>query len=99
MCLDDKGVQDLIPELSRQVVTYGRHADADYRLDNYRSAGCAARRADLPRSAAPLALTVNIWCTMPRMQPVLRMRRTRCSEGAIVKGWLNLAASNVSEFG
>ncbi|RZO69599.1 MAG: UDP-N-acetylmuramate--L-alanine ligase, partial [Halieaceae bacterium] len=35
MCLDDKGVRDLIPELSRQVVTYGRHADADYRLDNY----------------------------------------------------------------
>ena len=39
MCLDDQGVRDLLPELSRRVVTYGQHADADYRLENYRAEG------------------------------------------------------------
>jgi UDP-N-acetylmuramate--alanine ligase len=61
MCLDDKGVRDLITELSRQVVTYGRHADADYRLDNYRSEGlCSHFELIRPHDAAPLALTVNM---------------------------------------
>jgi len=61
MCLDDKGVRDLIPELSRQVVTYGRHADADYRLDNYRSEGlCSHFELIRPHDVAPLALTVNM---------------------------------------
>lgn len=39
MCLDDAGVRDLLPELTRKVVTYGSHAEADYRLENYRSEG------------------------------------------------------------
>ena len=90
MCLDDKGVRDLIPELSRQVVTYGRHADADYRLDNYRSAGlCSHFELICPRSAAPLALTVN----MPGLHNAQNAAGAAAlcaelgiSEGAIVKG-------------
>ncbi|MEK9988801.1 MAG: UDP-N-acetylmuramate--L-alanine ligase [Halieaceae bacterium] len=39
MCLDDRGVRDLLPELTRKVVTYGQHSDADYRLENYRAEG------------------------------------------------------------
>ena len=43
MCLDDRGVRDLLPDLSRRVVTYGRHADADYRVENYRAEGLSCR--------------------------------------------------------
>ena len=53
ICLDDPGVRALIPDVSRRIVTYGRHADADYRLENFRADGLAAhfdllRAPDLP---------------------------------------------------
>jgi len=61
MCLDDKGVRDLIPGLSRQLITYGRHADADYRLENYHSEGLLGH-FDLvrPNSDTPLSLTIGM---------------------------------------
>ena len=90
MCLDDKGVRDLIPELSRQVVSYGRHADADYRLDNYRSAGlCSHFELIRPHETTPLALTVN----MPGLHNAQNAAGAAAlcaelgiSEGAIVRG-------------
>lgn len=61
MCLDDKGVRDLIPALSRRVITYGRHSDADYRLENYRGEGLYSHFELIrPEGAMPLALTVRM---------------------------------------
>lgn len=61
MCLDDRGVRDLLPDLSRRVVTYGRHADADYRVENYRAEGLSCR-FDLvrPGDDEVLSLTVKM---------------------------------------
>jgi UDP-N-acetylmuramate--alanine ligase len=61
MCLDDRGVQDLLPNLTRRVVTYGQHQDADYRLENYCADGLRSH-FDLirPDGATPLALTIGM---------------------------------------
>jgi UDP-N-acetylmuramate--alanine ligase len=34
LCLDDPGVQRLLPQITRRVVTYGRHREADYRVSS-----------------------------------------------------------------
>lgn len=34
MCLDDEGVREVLPSISKPVVTYGVHADADIRAEN-----------------------------------------------------------------
>lgn len=61
VCIDDPGARDLLAGLSRRVVTYGRHADADYRLENYRADGLSGH-FDLIRADGrpPLALTVRM---------------------------------------
>ena len=61
MCIDDRGVRDLLPELTRKVVTYGHHSDADYRLENYRAEGLKSH-FDLvcQRTEKTLPLTVRM---------------------------------------
>jgi len=61
MCIDDRGVRDLLPELTRKVVTYGHHSDADYRLENYRAEGLKSH-FDLvcQRTDKTLPLTVRM---------------------------------------
>ena len=39
LCLDDPGVRELLPSITRQVVTYGFSDDADYRLEALRFSG------------------------------------------------------------
>lgn len=39
VCLDDSGVRELLPSITRQVVTYGFSDDADYRLEALRFSG------------------------------------------------------------
>ena len=34
LCIDDAAVRDILPELSRPVITYGTHANADVRVEN-----------------------------------------------------------------
>ena len=59
VCLDDPGARDLLSGLSRRVVTYGRHADADYRLENYRADGMSGH-FDLVRSDNETALSLTV---------------------------------------
>ncbi len=61
LCLDDEGVREILPSLSKPVVTYGVHEDADFRAINIRQEGMhtyftVQRRGDY----APLEITLNM---------------------------------------
>lgn len=61
LCLDDEGVREILPSLSKPVVTYGVHEDADFRAINIRQEGMRThftvqRRGDY----APLEVTLNM---------------------------------------
>ena len=43
LCLDDPVIRELLPEVTRQVITYGFAEDADYRIDGVEKAGLATR--------------------------------------------------------
>ena len=95
MCLDDPGVQDLLPDLTRRVVTYGQHQDADYRLDNYTADGlCSHFDLIRPAGATPLALTIGM--------PGLHNAQNAAGAAALCSE-LNIAdqaiAAGLSEFG
>jgi UDP-N-acetylmuramate--alanine ligase len=39
LCIDDQGVREVLPEISKPVTTYGVHPDADVRAENIRQEG------------------------------------------------------------
>ncbi len=43
LCLDDPGVQRLLPQTARRTLTYGRHRDADYRVREVAIEGLTTR--------------------------------------------------------
>jgi len=61
MCVDDPGVREVLPSISRQVVTYGIDNPADYRAENIvqreMSVSFLVKR---PSGMADLAVTINI---------------------------------------
>jgi UDP-N-acetylmuramate--alanine ligase len=90
LCIDDPVVRDLLPELTRQVITYGFAEDADYRVGeqqaNGLSTGFVVHR---PGGASPLPINLN----MPGTHNVLNATAAvavACDEGlpdeAIQKG-------------
>lgn len=61
MCLDDEGVRAILPTISKPVMTYGVHDDADVRAVNIKQQGMhtcfdVIRRGDYP----PLTVTLNM---------------------------------------
>ena len=61
LCLDDEGVREILPSLSKPMVTYGVHENADFRATNIRQEGMhthftVQRRGDY----APLEVTLNM---------------------------------------
>ncbi|WP_442497692.1 UDP-N-acetylmuramate--L-alanine ligase [Methylobacter sp. sgz302048] len=61
MCMDDEGVREILPHISKPVTTYGVHADADVRAINIKQEGMhtsfkVIRRGDHP----PLQVTLNM---------------------------------------
>lgn len=61
MCLDDEGVREILPQISKPVTTYGIHEDADVRAVDVRQEGMhtsftVMRRGDTP----PLPVTLNM---------------------------------------
>jgi UDP-N-acetylmuramate--alanine ligase len=61
LCLDDEGVREILPSLSKPMVTYGVHEDADFRATNIRQEGMhthftVQRRGDY----AALEVTLNM---------------------------------------
>ncbi|EGU61826.1 UDP-N-acetylmuramate--L-alanine ligase [Vibrio nigripulchritudo ATCC 27043] len=60
MCIDDPVVRELIPSVSRQVITYGFSEDADVRIENYRQEGQQGKFTVVRQGKADLDITLNI---------------------------------------
>ncbi len=60
LCVDDPVVREIIPQLSRPVLTYGVSEDADFRISAIETRGMqTAFSVTRPGGASELALTVN----------------------------------------
>ncbi len=60
MCVDDPVVRELIPSVSRQVITYGFSDDADVRIENYRQDGQQGKFTVVRKGRENLEITLNI---------------------------------------
>lgn len=60
MCVDDPVVRELIPSVSRQVITYGFAEDADVRIENYRQEGQQGKFTVVRKDRENLEITLNI---------------------------------------
>ncbi|EKO3905572.1 UDP-N-acetylmuramate--L-alanine ligase [Vibrio fluvialis] len=60
LCIDDPVVRELIPRISRQVITYGFSEDADVRIENYRQDGQQGKFTVVRQGRANLDITLNI---------------------------------------
>ncbi|MFT4614409.1 MAG: UDP-N-acetylmuramate--alanine ligase [Bacteroidia bacterium] len=61
LCIDDPVVRGLLPEVSRQVITYGFAEDADYRIENMQPAGLTtAFTLRRPGEMTPLDVQLNM---------------------------------------
>ncbi len=61
LCIDDPVVRELLPEVSRQVLTYGFAGDADYRITDLDPQGMTtAFTVQRPGGAPPLAVRLNM---------------------------------------
>ncbi len=60
MCIDDPIVRELIPRVSRQVITYGFSDDADVRIAHYQQTGQQGRFTVQRKGREDLDITLNI---------------------------------------
>ncbi|KUI98569.1 UDP-N-acetylmuramate--L-alanine ligase [Vibrio sp. MEBiC08052] len=60
LCIDDPVVRELIPQLSRHVVTYGFSSDADVRIENYQQYGQQGQFTVVRKERPDLSITLNI---------------------------------------
>jgi UDP-N-acetylmuramate--alanine ligase len=89
MCLDDEGVREILPQISKPVITYGVHEDADIRAvdikqDGMITAFSVIRRGDYP----PMQVTLNMpgWHNMLNSLAAIAVAtRLAVSDDAIVK--------------
>ncbi|MFT4520959.1 MAG: UDP-N-acetylmuramate--alanine ligase [Halioglobus sp.] len=61
LCIDDPVVRELLPDISRQVITYGFAEDADYRISDMTPAGLKTGfLVHRPGGAEPLLIELNM---------------------------------------
>jgi UDP-N-acetylmuramate--alanine ligase len=61
LCIDDPVVREMLPEVTRQVITYGFAEDADYRITDMNPNGLTtAFVVQRPGDASPLAINLNM---------------------------------------
>ncbi len=81
LCIDDPVVRELLPDVSRQVITYGFAEDADYRVTDVEGEGLTTHfRVHRPAQASPLSISLN----MPGTHNVLNATAAlavACDEG------------------
>lgn len=89
MCLDDEGVREVLPHLSKPVVTYGVHEDADIRAVDIKQQGMhthftVLRKGDYP----PLPVTLNMpgWHNMLNSLAAIAVAsKLEVADSAIIK--------------
>jgi UDP-N-acetylmuramate--alanine ligase len=81
MCVDDPVVREILPEITRQVITYGFAQDADYRISDMQRNGLSTMFTVVrPGDCSPLAINLN----MPGTHNVLNATAAvavACDEG------------------
>ncbi|WP_241608653.1 UDP-N-acetylmuramate--L-alanine ligase [Rosenbergiella australiborealis] len=59
LCVDDEVIRQLLPEVGRQVTTYGFSADADVRIANYEQNGATGRFTVYRQDKPDMLVTLN----------------------------------------
>jgi UDP-N-acetylmuramate--alanine ligase len=60
LCIDDPIVREILPKLSRPILTYGIGSDADFRTLSYTQSGMRTQFiVERPKGQAPLSVTLN----------------------------------------
>lgn len=61
MCIDDPIVREIMPDVSRPIVTYGMTPDADFRTLSYKQKGMQTQFVvERPKGQTPLEVTLNL---------------------------------------
>ena len=60
LCLDDPVIRELLPEVSRQVITYGFAEDADFRITDMQRRGLTTEFMVHRPAGEPLAISLNM---------------------------------------
>jgi UDP-N-acetylmuramate--alanine ligase len=60
LCTDDAHVREILPFVSKRIVTYGLNADAQFRAVDVAASGTTMKFTALREGAAPLAVTLNL---------------------------------------
>ncbi len=89
MCIDDEGVREVLPSISKPVTTYGAHEDADVRAENVKKDGMHTT-FDVIRKGKPekLSITLNMpgWHNMLNALAAIAVAtKLEVSDTAIVK--------------
>ncbi|WP_394751982.1 UDP-N-acetylmuramate--L-alanine ligase [Crenothrix sp.] len=89
MCLDDEGVREILPQLSKPIVTYGVHENADVRAVDIKQEGMQTHFTVMRRGdEAPLAVTLNMpgWHNMLNALAAIAVAsRLKVTNAAIIK--------------
>lgn len=60
VCIDNPVVRELLPRISRHVITYGFSADADVRAEHYKQIGGVSQFTVIRAGKSPLNLSLNL---------------------------------------
>lgn len=61
LCIDDPIVREVLPEISRPVITYGLTPDADFKTLEYKQVGMQTQFiVERPKGLSPLSVTLNL---------------------------------------
>jgi UDP-N-acetylmuramate--alanine ligase len=89
LCLDDEGVRDILPQISKPVMTYGVHVEADIRAVNIKQEGMHTAFSVLRRGNYPsLQVVLNMpgWHNMLNALAAIAVAtRLEVTDAAIVK--------------
>ncbi|GAL24045.1 UDP-N-acetylmuramate-alanine ligase [Vibrio variabilis] len=99
MCVDDPVVRELIPSVSRQVITYGFSDDADVRIENYRQEGQQGKFTVVRKGRENLEITLNIpgkHNALNASAAIAVATEDNISDEAIVKAMLGTEALDVA---
>lgn len=60
LCIDDPVIRGMLPQIARQVITYGFHPDADYRASDYQQSATRSRFTLSRKDKPDLAIELNM---------------------------------------